>query len=58
MKENPQRLRSMMQAMVRQLEAMDAVYPVRDGKTLEPVVPQRQEAASDPASSNQYRTTS
>ena len=47
-----------MQAMVRQLEAMDAVYPVRDGKTLEPVVPQRQEAASDPASSNQYRTTS
>ena len=30
----------MMQGMVRELESMDAVYPVKDGQTLEPIIPQ------------------
>ena len=38
--ENPEQLRSMMQGMFRALESMDAVYPVKDGQPLEPVIPQ------------------
>jgi arylsulfatase A-like enzyme len=38
--ENPEQLRSMMQGMVRELEAMNAVYPEKDGRPLEPVIPQ------------------
>ena len=38
--ENPEQLRSMMQGMFRELESMDAVYPVKDGQPLEPVIPQ------------------
>jgi arylsulfatase A-like enzyme len=38
-KESPEQLRSMMQEMVRQLESMDALYPVKDGQTLEPIIP-------------------
>jgi hypothetical protein len=30
----------MMQGMFRELESMDAVYPVKDGQPLEPVIPQ------------------
>jgi arylsulfatase A-like enzyme len=37
--ENSAQLRSMMQGMVRELESMNALYPVKDGKTLEPVIP-------------------
>jgi arylsulfatase A-like enzyme len=37
--EHPEQLRSMMQGMVRELEAMDAVYPVKDGRPVEPVIP-------------------
>jgi hypothetical protein len=29
----------MMQGMVRKLESRNAVYPVKDGQTLEPVIP-------------------
>ena len=36
----PEKLRSMMQGMIRELESMDAVYPVNDGQTLEPIIPQ------------------
>lgn len=42
--ENPEQLRSMMQAMVRELESLDAVYPVEDGRQLEPVVPQKRKS--------------
>jgi hypothetical protein len=38
--EKPEKLRNMMQGMVRELESMDAVYPVIDGRRLEPVMPQ------------------
>ncbi|MEO2016350.1 MAG: sulfatase [Fuerstiella sp.] len=37
---NPEKLRSLMQGMIRELESREAVYPVRDGQTLEPVIPQ------------------
>jgi|LWDU01.1.fsa_nt_gi arylsulfatase A-like enzyme len=37
--ENHEKLRSMMQGMVRKLESMNAVYPVKDGQRLEPVIP-------------------
>jgi len=37
--ENPEQLRSMMQGMVRELKSMDAVYPVKDGRQLKPVMP-------------------
>jgi arylsulfatase A-like enzyme len=37
--EKPERLRSLMQNMVRELEAMDALYPIRDGKTFKPAIP-------------------
>jgi arylsulfatase A-like enzyme len=37
--ENPEQLRSMMQSMVRELESMDAVYPVKDGRPLKPAIP-------------------
>ena len=30
-----------MQGMVRELKSMDAVYPVKDGRQLEPVMPGR-----------------
>ena len=36
---NPEKLRSLMQGMVRELESMDAVYPVKNGRRFEPVVP-------------------
>jgi len=36
---NPKKLKSMMQAMVRQLESMNALYPVKDGRPLRPVIP-------------------
>ena len=38
---NPEKLRSMMQRMVRELESRNAVYPVRNGTTLNPVIPQK-----------------
>ena len=38
--ENPEKLRSMMQSMVRELESMEAAYPVEAEQTLEPVIPQ------------------
>ena len=38
--EKPEKLRSMMQGMVRELKSMDAVYPVKDGLLLEPAIPQ------------------
>ncbi len=38
--ENPEKLRSMMQGMVRELKSMDAVYPVKDGRQLAPASPQ------------------
>ncbi|MCP4782995.1 MAG: sulfatase [Fuerstiella sp.] len=38
--EQPVKLRSMMQQMVQELESSDAVYPVKDGQTLEPLIPQ------------------
>ena len=37
--EHPEQLRSLMQRMVRELEFMDAVYPVKDGRQLEPIIP-------------------
>lgn len=33
------KLRSMMQSMVRELDSRNAVYPVKDAQTLEPVIP-------------------
>ena len=38
-KENPDQLRNMMQGMIRRLESMNAVYPVKDGEALEPFIP-------------------
>lgn len=35
-----QRLQQMMRGMVEELEAMNAVYPVREGQVLKPVIPQ------------------
>jgi arylsulfatase A-like enzyme len=37
--EQRERLGTMMQAMVRKLESMDAVYPVIEGRTIKPVIP-------------------
>jgi len=37
--DNPGKLRSMMRDMVRELESVDAVYPVKDGLPLEPIIP-------------------
>lgn len=37
--EHPERLRSLMQGLVNELEAMDAVYPVIEGKPLHPILP-------------------
>jgi len=37
--ENPEQLRNMMHGMIRELESMDAVYPVKDGQLLEPAIP-------------------
>ncbi len=39
--ENPEKLRSMMLGMVGELESMEAAYPVKAGRTLEPVIPQK-----------------
>jgi len=36
--EQPGKLRTMMLSIVRELESRDAVYPVKDGKTLKPVI--------------------
>jgi len=41
--EQPGKLRSMMQGMVRQLKSRNAVYPAKDGQTLEPVLPQEEQ---------------
>ncbi len=38
--DRPERLKAMMQGMVRELESRGAVYPLKDGHTLEPVIPQ------------------
>lgn len=38
--DNPEQLRSMMQGIVGELETRGAVYPVKDGQTFEPVIPQ------------------
>jgi len=35
----PEKLRGMMQAMVRKLESMNALYPVKDGRQLKPAIP-------------------
>jgi arylsulfatase A-like enzyme len=37
---NPERLQKMMRGMVHELDAMNAVYPMREGHRLEPVIPQ------------------
>jgi hypothetical protein len=37
--ENPEKLKSMMQGMVKKLESMDALYPLKDGLTLKPTIP-------------------
>jgi arylsulfatase A-like enzyme len=37
--ESPEQLRSMMQSMVGELESMNAVYPVKDGQKLTPIIP-------------------
>ena len=37
--EQRERLGTMMQGMVRELESVDAVYPIKDGRRLEPVIP-------------------
>ena len=38
-KENPDQRRNRMQGMIRRLESMNAVYPVKDGEALEPFIP-------------------
>ena len=38
--EQPGKLRSMMQGMVRELDSRNAVYPVKGGKKLKPVIPE------------------
>ena len=38
--EHPGKLRTMMQGMVRELESRNAVYPVKDGKKLKPLIPE------------------
>ncbi len=38
--ENPDQLKRMMQGMVRELEDMGALYPVKDGQMVEPTIPQ------------------
>ncbi len=35
---NMERLKAMMLGMVRELESMDAVYPVKEGQMLEPII--------------------
>ena len=37
--EEPKNLRRMMQGMIRELESRNAVYPVKDGQPLAPVMP-------------------
>ena len=37
--EHPEKLKAMMQGMVRELESVDAVYPVKDGRQLSLVIP-------------------
>ncbi len=36
---NPQQLKTMMQAMIQELEYMQAQYPVEDGRQLKPTIP-------------------
>lgn len=47
--ENPKKLKGMMQEMVKELESMDALYPVKDGQTLEPIIPQERPAIESQA---------
>ena len=35
----PERLRSMMQGMVREVDLRSAVYPLKDRETLKPIIP-------------------
>ena len=37
---NPDKLRTMMQGMARELGSRDTVYPVRDETTLKPMIPE------------------
>ena len=39
--DNPEQLASLMQDMAKELESMDAVYPLQAGHPLEPVIPQQ-----------------
>ncbi|HIF32814.1 MAG: sulfatase [Pirellulaceae bacterium] len=41
---NPEKLRSMMQGMVQELESRNAVYPVKNGQKFEPVIPQEKKS--------------
>ena len=36
---HPEELKRMMRGMVREMESMDAVYPVKEGKTQRPIMP-------------------
>lgn len=36
--EHPERVRNLIQGMARALESMDAVFPVQEGRELEPIV--------------------
>ena len=36
---HPEELKRMMRGMVHKLESMDAVYPVKEGDTLRPILP-------------------
>ena len=40
---HPEELKRMMRGMVREMESMDAVYPVKEGRALKPVLPQEKE---------------
>ncbi|MGB0583343.1 MAG: sulfatase/phosphatase domain-containing protein, partial [Limisphaerales bacterium] len=36
---HPKKLRTMLQGMIIELESRDAVYPIKDGQSLEPIIP-------------------
>ncbi len=38
--EQSEKLRSMIRGMVRELKSMNALYPVKDGQTFKPTMPQ------------------
>jgi len=37
--QHPQKLKTMMQALVDKLESMNAVYPIKDGQRFDPIIP-------------------